>query len=191
MTIRILYLHGLGSSGSSGTALRLEQSLKLAANDDIEMISPNYNPENAYAWRNFVDIAATCDAVVGTSMGGYHALMLANAEIPSNYFVVNPCYNPREMLRKYVGQELPNYTGSDSLSDRFSDYQRRQFVELDFGSFHQPITWFIGKNDDVVDPDDQFVAAEKIGVKVIKTDWGHRAENTDFLAEKILNSPLI
>lgn len=191
MTLRVLYLHGLGSSGNSSTVSNLRQALKLRSDEDVELIAPTYNPESATAWRNFIDIADEVDVVVGTSLGGYHALQLAAHNIIASYVVINPCYNPREMLRKYVGQELPNYCEPDAMADRFTDYERRQFQAVDMPAApHQPITWIIGGNDDLIDPAGQQDFAEQIGCCIIDTDWGHRVEDADQLADIVMSASI-
>lgn len=191
MTLRVLYLHGLGSSGNSSTVSNLRQALKLQSNEDVEVIAPTYNPESASAWRNFVELADSVDVVVGTSLGGYHALQLAAHDVIASYVVINPCYDPREMLRKYVGQELPNYCEADAMTDRFTDYERRQFQAVNMPAApHQPITWIVGVNDDLIDPEGQYQFADQIGCDVIDTDWGHRVEDASMLADVILSASI-
>jgi predicted esterase YcpF (UPF0227 family) len=187
--LRVLYLHGLGSSGHSKTVSDLRRELEITYDGEVELIAPTYTPESAQAWRNYIDVADKCDVVVGTSLGGYHALKLAEHCINAYYVVVNPCYDPREMLRKYVGQELPNYSDPDALGDRFTDSDRRRFEPLEFGQVHKPIAWIIGENDDVIDPDAQKAfAIEHVGCELIHTSWGHRVEDANYLANKIINS---
>lgn len=185
MTTRVLYLHGLGSTGQSSNVQKLRAELEKLF-DHVELVAPDYLPESATAWRNFIDIADQFDVVIGTSMGGYHALKMAQHDISAHYIVVNPCYDPLEQMRKYVGKELPNFRDPNAMRDTFTDQDRRRFTELKFSPAHQPITWVIGENDQVIDSDQQHAfAVESVGCEVIRTNWGHRIEDQAYMAELV------
>lgn len=71
--MKCLYLHGLGSNGLTNTAKGL-RSL------GVDVLSPSYTPhayENALAMLKREISIFSPDLLIGTSMGGYFALKLA------------------------------------------------------------------------------------------------------------------
>lgn len=99
----ILYLHGLGSAGSTGTAHHLRQQLYA---DGFRVSSPDLpvSPTAAVAFiRDFV--AAECpDLVVGTSLGGCYAEQLHG----QRRIMVNPSFcTSRLLLFRGIGKRYP------------------------------------------------------------------------------------
>ena len=95
MTIegKVLYLHGLGSDGSSRTARMLRAAL-----GEGRVVAPDfdmYDPEEALRQaKNAIAADPSINLAVGTSMGGFVALCLQ--QIPR--IVVNPCTRPSAIL---------------------------------------------------------------------------------------------
>ena len=90
---KVLYLHGLGSDGSSRTARMLKAAL-----GEGRVVAPDFDmsdPEGALRQAK-EEIAAdpSISLVVGTSMGGFVALCLQ--QIPR--IAVNPCTRPSAIL---------------------------------------------------------------------------------------------
>ncbi|MAZ56775.1 hypothetical protein CL653_03215 [bacterium] len=182
--MKILYLHGLGSSGESSTVQNLRTSLNHVFLDG-ELVAPTYSPQDAGAWRRFYATADEYDVIVGTSMGGYHALRLAEAGVAAPVLVVNAAFDPASMLSKYLNQPLPDYTGS-SVPTVMSKEMVNQFKKPNLIKHnHVPIVWVIGSRDDVIDPQEQLAFAQSIGCEVVETNWGHRVEDSKFLVKQI------
>ena len=70
---KILYVHGFGSSGQSGTVARIRQVLPQAT-----VIAPDLpiQPQEAMTLLNKVCLEQQPDLIIGTSMGGMYAEML-------------------------------------------------------------------------------------------------------------------
>lgn len=90
---KVLYLHGLGSDGSSRTARALK-----AAFGEGKVVAPDFDmsdPEGALRKaKEAIAADPTISLAVGTSMGGFVALCLQ--QIPR--IVVNPCTRPSAIL---------------------------------------------------------------------------------------------
>jgi uncharacterized protein len=109
---RILYLHGFNSSYSP-------ENEKVKALSKIgEVIGIDYNTYDtydnihSYLLREITKLSPDPDdtLIVGTSLGGFWAAeMAAYLVLPS--VIINPCYDPENMLQKYVGNQTNHKTG--------------------------------------------------------------------------------
>lgn len=94
-----LYIHGFASSGRSGKVDQLREIL----GDEVLAPSLTHQPKadlevlSALMWERSI---AT---VVGSSMGGFYALVLAQW-FDINVIVVNPSLHPYETARRYLGK---------------------------------------------------------------------------------------
>ena len=93
--MKILYIHGFGSCGNSNKSKILKQL-------NFSVLSPNLPPSPKDA-VNMLDSIITPDTVlVGSSLGGYYAIYLAE-----KYFLkavlINPSLKPYKTLKKYTG----------------------------------------------------------------------------------------
>lgn len=90
---KVLYLHGLGSDGSSRTARMLKAAL-----GEGRVVAPDFDmhdPEEALMEaKKAIAADPSISLAVGTSMGGFVALCLQ--QIPR--IVVNPCTRPTAFL---------------------------------------------------------------------------------------------
>lgn len=103
--MKILYLHGLGSSGNSRTPKMLE-------NEGYDVCSPTYEPHDYDSSKSLIESLSNkkFDLITGTSFGGYWATTLASlTHIPT--LVFNPVIEPSFNLRKYIEiGGVTNYT---------------------------------------------------------------------------------
>lgn len=88
---KILYVHGLGSSSQSTTAMQLKTNLPKVLKDSFDIFSPDI-PELPSEAIPFIETFVhhnLIDLVVGSSLGGFKVL---NAQFPSkvNVLVINP-----------------------------------------------------------------------------------------------------
>ena len=83
---KILHLHGIGSAGGGATASVLKKLFS-----DIEVISPDIpvRPLEAFAFISKLVAGNEFDFVVGTSLGGFYAMLIKG--IPK--FLINPAMN--------------------------------------------------------------------------------------------------
>lgn len=94
--MRILYIHGLGSSGNSSTANILRE---LLSNDEV--ISPDipFDPIEALNFIRETDYILNPDVVIGTSLGGYYAMQLCYRR----KILVNPAMFADEDIENSIG----------------------------------------------------------------------------------------
>jgi uncharacterized protein len=104
---RLLYLHGFRSSPASFKAQRLEAWMS-AHRPDVAWRCPQLPPSPAAAWRLVQALAhegPTEDlAVVGSSLGGFYATVLAEA-IGCPAVLLNPAVDPARDLAAYIGDQ--------------------------------------------------------------------------------------
>lgn len=90
---KVLYLHGLGSDGSSRTACMLKDAL-----GEGRVVAPDFDmhdPEEALRQaKEAIAADPSISLAVGTSMGGFVALCLQ--QIPR--IAINPCTRPSAIL---------------------------------------------------------------------------------------------
>ncbi|WP_137936124.1 YqiA/YcfP family alpha/beta fold hydrolase [Chitinivorax sp. B] len=108
----IVYLHGFMSGPSSHKASQLRQFMSDRGKAD-QFICPKLSPYPAQAitqlenlLSNFVD--PPC--LIGSSLGGYYALNLAE-KFNCKAVLVNPAIRPYEDLNRFLGPQISPYTG--------------------------------------------------------------------------------
>jgi predicted esterase YcpF (UPF0227 family) len=123
----LLYLHGFRSSPRSFKAQRLGRWLA-EQRPDVHWHSPQLPPSPAEAVAGLLDtvagwgIDAAADlAVVGSSLGGFYATVLA-ARLGCRFVVMNPAVEPARDLAAHIGEQ----TTWQDPSDRF--YFRAEFI---------------------------------------------------------------
>lgn len=109
---RIVYAHGFISSSHSRKALQLKRyiaELDLA----VEYICPDLNFDPAIAIQQLDahchDIAPEDLTVIGSSLGGFYAAILAE-RFDCRAVLLNPSIRPYETLTKYLGPQVNLYT---------------------------------------------------------------------------------
>lgn len=161
--MKVLYIHGFASAGSSGTATHLRNMLYEYG---VEVVSPDIPimPAEALTFlRNTVNTLKP-DLIIGTSMGGlYTELMYGTPRI-----LVNPSFH---MARHLTFQGLGRREFFNKREDGTKDFKVdkemiAQFREVEKGSFgniteqEKTIVWgFFGKNDKFVNCQPEFKKA--------------------------------
>lgn len=127
--MKILYIHGLASSGASGTPANLRSLLP----DDV-VISPDLPLDPIEALNLLRDICASqnVDIVVGTSMGG----MFAQQMHGYRKIIINPAFHVSQSMRKRLGKNkwfnprqdgATTFTITPELCDAYQEMERHQF----------------------------------------------------------------
>jgi len=157
--VKILYLHGLGSSGESGTAQGLTEL-------GYDVISPTYRPEFEKASLDNLVQKESPDLIIGTSMGGYYALKLAEYK-SVNAIAINPCFNPKQQLKlpaiNWKTGELINFT--QEMLEAFAIPEPKR---------NGKVLVVTGINDDLINPNQQIEYCRQFNLPSLITDWGHR-----------------
>lgn len=130
---KILYIYGYGSNENSGTRKALQNVLgndykvdsvhyeQLQPNEAIEYLS-DYVEKNGY------------EAVIGSSLGGFYALSIWQANIPT--IVINPCMKP--------SVELPKIGCPAEIAVRFKDFEN--WIKC-----NKKVFGLFGKDDELID----------------------------------------
>lgn len=155
--MNILYIHGLSSSGSSGTAGRLRKYLP----DDV-IFSPDLpiEPQEALTMLQELVVREKINLVVGTSMGGMFAQKLRGC----NKILVNPSFHVSHSMRKKLGineffsprtDGATHYEITKELCDRYEALERTQFDNLTDEERAITVGLF-GAADDVINCSEEF-----------------------------------
>ena len=150
--MKILYIHGLSSSGASSTADRLRNLLP-----KDEIFSPDLPIEPQEALQMLKELVAKekIDLVIGTSMGGMFAQKLRGF----NKILVNPAFHVSEFMRENLGVQkflntradgATHYEITEDLCNRYEALERNQFYDLTINESNNTLALF-GTNDDLVD----------------------------------------
>ena len=183
----ILYVHGLASSGNSGTARTIQKYLP-----NSKVFSPDLpvNPHEALALLNNIVANEKIDVVVGTSMGGMFAQKMRG--IPK--VVVNPSFHVSESMRRKIGimpffkkreDGSTEFEITPELCDEYRSLENGQFdnlspreIDITFGLF--------GTDDDVVSCEKEYDAHY---INKMIFPGGHRLSDEnihDYVIEAIL-----
>lgn len=107
MTTHVLYLHGFRSSPQSTKARNLTEWMA-AHRADVHWWCPQLPPSPAEALQllrdGVKDWPADTSAVVGSSLGGFYATVLAE-QLGWRCAVINPAVEPARDLAKYIGEQ--------------------------------------------------------------------------------------
>jgi len=174
-TTHLLYLHGFRSSPASFKAQRLATWLA-AHRPDVLWWCPQLPPSPAAAWaliqQGIRSWPHNSMAVVGSSLGGFYATAVAEAQgCPA--LLLNPAVDPARDLARHIGEQ----TAFHDPSERF--YFREEFIHqfalLDPYPLHHPERhWaLIAKGDEVLDWREMFSHHE--GAQVTLLDGSDHA----------------
>ena len=109
---KILYVHGFGSSGQSGTVTRIREVLPQAT-----VIAPDLpiHPEEAMALLHEVCEQEQPDLIIGTSMGGMYAEMLYGYD----RILVNPALQMGDTMKEHgmIGAQHFSNPRQDGVQD--------------------------------------------------------------------------
>ena len=186
MTMNILYIHGLQSSGKSRTADILRRELS-----DANVYSPDIpvTADEAYAFIDRFRIDHNIDLIIGTSMGG----MLAQKMRGIPKILVNPSFDVSRSMRKKVGfvpfyseraDGKTEYEITEQMCDDFEKFETKQFDNLSGAEIACTYGVF-GTDDDVVDCKTEYLHYYS-NIKIIK--GGHRLSEENVVMEIV---PLI
>ena len=109
---KILYVHGFGSSGQSGTVSRIREVLPGAI-----VIAPDLpiHPQEAFDILNKVCVEEQPDLIIGTSMGGMYAEMLRGYD----RILVNPALQMGDTMKEHgmIGAQHFSNPRQDGVQD--------------------------------------------------------------------------
>ena len=181
---KIVYLHGFGSSGTSGTVQLLAQLLP-----EVEIVAPDIpvDPVDALPFlQEFCDKERP-DLIIGTSMGGMYAQQMRNFK----RICVNPAFNMSTMSKvlktgehKFFNRRRDNsktFRITRDIIQHHNQMERRQFDNIT--AEQKETCWgLFGINDPQFKSYDMF---KKHYANAIKFDGGHQ------LNEKVLKKTLV
>jgi predicted esterase YcpF (UPF0227 family) len=174
--MKLLYLHGLGSSGQSSTARALAEA-------GFELVAPDYQPEH---YRQSMAVLTglvkthSPDVIIGTSMGGYYAAKLRELyELPT--VIVNCCFAPDILLKKYLAAPAWNFTSDEPLE--INAEMLAEFAQIDAKKIDADESFrvLIGSNDDVIEAEAQRKFCQQMQWCWADTNWGHRVSDPALL----------
>ncbi|MDL2304918.1 hypothetical protein LJC72_06220 [Bacteroides sp. OttesenSCG-928-D19] len=148
---KIIYIHGLSSSGNSNTTRLLKLLLP-----NVQVLSPDLpiNPQEAVCVLKELCKREAPDLVMGTSMGGMFAQQLHGYK----KILVNPAFHVSETVRKRIGinpflnkrkDGSTSYEITEELCNAYFEMEQQQFAGIT--PFDKENTYaFFGNEDDEV-----------------------------------------
>lgn len=183
---KILYIHGFKSSSNSMTL----QKIKNRYGYIFDFIAPDLNGDVDKSIKIINEIIEVDKPrmIIGSSLGGFYALVCDSKDIP--ILVVNPCINPSEHLKQYIGNGI-----TEEEVEKFGDYD----VVSSIKSKGNKVSAILCPNDEILG-DTHLKLFEKIRgeeekgkkVYICKSNFGHRAypygivDICDFIYETII-----
>lgn len=174
--MKILYIHDLSSSGSSGTADRLRRFMP---NDIIFSPDLPIEPQEALTILKALVEREHIDLVIGTSMGGMFAQKLRGVK----KILVNPSFHVSRSMRTKLGMNeffsprtdgATHYEITEELCDRYEELENGQFDNL---ADEQEITLgLFGTADDVINCSEEY---KQYYTRFRQFNGGHRLTEKD------------
>lgn len=144
-----VYLHGFNSAFAPENDK--VESLSILG----EVVGISYDSYSSY--QKIYDHLATAisqydlddTVVVGTSLGGFWAAVMGSKlSIPS--IIINPCYDPTNMLQKHVGPQKNYATGMETNFELDSALSYNNYKLYDLQYRYLPLV-LLDMSDDVID----------------------------------------
>ncbi len=156
---KVLYVHGFGSSGQSGTVTRIREVLT-----EAQVIAPDLpiHPEEAMALLYKMCEAEKPDLIIGTSMGGMYAEMLHGYD----RILVNPAMQMGDTMKEHgmIGAQhfqnprqdgVQDFIVTKALVKEYKEITEKCFA--DTGADEQQHVWgLFGDEDTTVNTYDLF-----------------------------------
>ena len=152
----LLYLHGFRSSPRSAKAQRMALAVKALAHAGhaLTWACPQLPPSPAQAWADIQALVADWPresmAVVGSSLGGFYATVVAE-RLGCRAVVINPAVAPARDLARHIGAQTSFHDPEDHFffKAEFID----EFKALDPYPITQPQRYhaLIAQGDEVLD----------------------------------------
>ena len=182
--MKIVYFHGFGSSGTSGTVLLLA---RLLPEVEVKAADIPVDPTEALPFLKSYCEAEKPDLIIGTSMGGMYAQQMRGFK----RICVNPAFNMSKLSKSlktgehaFFNRRRDNqktFRVTKEIIQHFFQMERRQFDGID--DAEREICWgLFGINDTVVNGYDLFL---KYYTKAVRFEGEHR------LNEKVLKKTVI
>ncbi len=159
MNMKILYLHGFGSSGQSGTVKHIREMLP-----EAEVVAPDLpiHPHEAMELLHQVCEKENPDIIIGTSMGGMYAEQLRGYD----RIIVNPALMMGDtiarthMLGKITFQNprldgVQEFIMTKKLQEEYAEVSRKRFQGLT-DEDRERVYGLFGLEDTIVDTFDLF-----------------------------------
>lgn len=181
MEKKVLYVHGMSSSGSCLTA-RVIRGVLLKQPDIIELIAPDMsvNPKEALQVLKELCEREKPDLIIGSSMGG----MLVQQMFGYKKILINPAFHVSELMRANLGLTaflsprkggVTHYEMTTQMCDECQEIEAHQFDGIT--EFDKENTYgFFGTNDTVVHCYDEFCRYYKNAIKFV---GGHSPRSKD------------
>ena len=163
---KVLYVHGFGSSGQSGTVTRIREVLPHA-----EVVAPDLpiHPQEAMDLLNNVCATEKPDLIIGTSMGGMYAEMLYGFD----RILVNPAFRIADTMSEHglTGKQQFSNPRQDGVQEFYVDkplvkeyraITEHNFAQADNTDEQHRVFGLFGDMDELVDTADIFPYQQKM-----------------------------
>ncbi len=177
----ILYIHGFGSSGQGGKATLFREYFE----DEVIIPSLSYVPSLAIdTLEQIIEMLLSKDetvGLVGSSLGGYYAIYLAN-KYDLKAVLINPAIYPYKTLDK-VGMAM-NYFDGSNFEVTSEHLKNLKSYEVEFVKNEENFLTLLQTDDEVLDYNE---AVEKLPNSdlVIEEGGNHSFENIESYFRKI------
>ncbi|MFI3290965.1 MAG: YqiA/YcfP family alpha/beta fold hydrolase [Opitutales bacterium] len=178
---QIYYVHGFASGANSGTFLKLREEFPWTK--ALEYDSALKFEDNLESLLGQLGKDDEMRLFVGSSLGGLYTLALAMSDkAKSKCILVNPCVQPTESLKKYIGIQKNFSTGKDF------DFSKEAFESYPSGLAEKfsgvECTVLLAKDDEVLDSN---IARNllKNKAKIVDIVGGHRLSDYEILFKEV------
>ena len=181
--MKVIYLHGFNSDGDSRTVKNLRKKIP-------DLISVSYDyilADKAYEKiRETIKETIKEDAdiiLVGTSLGAFWANYF-NQKFGLKSVLINPSTYPWLSLVKYIGLNKNFNSGEERILTAENVAAYKKYESEIIRGYHRTVV--LGTKDNVID----YRATEKVfkgKAEIILLNEGHRIENTDRIAQLIVD----
>jgi len=182
----IIYIHGFASSGLSNKAREFKEYFK----DDL--ITPSLSNIPILAIHTLEDLINIFLSrgekvyLVGSSLGGYYSLYLAN-KYNLKAVLINPALTPKKTLNKFYNFGLvKNYFDNSNFEITKEQFQSLDKLEVSLIQNPKNIMALIQKGDEIIDYKDSVKVLKECEI-FVEENGNHSFENISNYFIKINN----
>jgi predicted esterase YcpF (UPF0227 family) len=189
--MEILYIHGFNSGPDIN---RINEFKKRLPNVTVHYPQLDYNPEIAIKQlKSYIHKNDTI-YVIGTSLGGFYSLYLNNIfyEYDNIHIIsINPALFPSIFFEENLNKTFKNYKTQYEFTVTHDYINNIKLLEdnlhLELPQKVSTIDFFVGENDDVINPLEvkKYLLKLNVPFSLSYVKMGHRITNIDFLVNRV------
>ena len=184
----ILFIHGFAGSSSSTKGQILKEYFK----EKAAVLVPDVPEEPEKAFSLLIDkIKSSKDEknlIIGSSLGGFYALMLLSKFKDISTVLINPALYPYEQLKSYIGEKITRNNGTIfEWKEKYIEQLKKIKEESDKNINFKNILLLLSTDDELIDYKETINILGETGKTIVLDNAGHEFSRFEEVLNDIEN----